>query len=522
MTRLPLDKHMFGPINLFEALFFDAPRNDVTSQSVKQVIRLAIISFVSFGYATGVLSGAGPLIEQNLGLNAFDEDILVSAAIIFAGIAAPLGGFIADLLGRKLTIILSAIICLIGTILSSIALNLYFLIGARCIVGIGIGLSFNTVPLYAAECVLPYMRGLVVEMSDFCIVGGQLMSGIINGTFASLVGYGLAWRISLGFGCIPCFFMLYLVFKAPESPRFLAENDLDAAKIVLATLRDPNQSIDQELQAIQNQIAIETATVQTGVWRSKRVIRALYVGMGLQILNQLTGINTAMFYGGEILEKAGFSTIQSIWGSAGLTLFQIFGVYIALNTIDTRGRRFTGLRSLALIIPSLILVGFAFVLDQTFLVFIFLAFYLASFGSGLSGISYIINAEIYPLRIRGRAYSIGGMFYWIINVIVSIIFPIVADAYGAQYPFWAFAVVAIIGFSFYWFYLPETTDRSLEEIDSFFECEPYPKPWYKTGFFGLEPPPQSGLDTPLVPTTSKSISLNDAPDDNSAANRSVV
>ena len=482
------------------------------------VVMLAVASFFSFGYATGVISGAGPLIEISEGMSTLMDDALVVSTVVGAALGAGIGGPLADWKGRRITITLSAIVSLFATVGSALSPSVLTLVVARCFVGFGIGLSFNTVPLYAAECVPTSIRGVVVDLSDFSTVTGQLISAIVNGSCATFLPYELAWRVSLGIGGLAALCVCRLAYLCPESPRFLCANleDDDAARIVLRNLRGGEgkesrcsskdtrgessqdsfspedtlrRQVEEELDAIKEQVALEREANAllsvTSLFASKRVRRALYLGLGLQTLNQLTGINTAMYYGGVILEEAGFGLLASIWCTVALTAVQLIGVGISVNTIDAKGRRFTALRSLALVIPSLIFLGLGFALNNTIIVVVFLSSYLLAFGSGLSGVSYVVNSEIYPSLIRGRCYSIGGALFWFENTIVSLGFPLLSDSLGAQYPFWGFAAVGIIGFYFLWYYLPETTNRPLEHIDAFFTAEPYPKPWHLAGFNGI-------------------------------------
>mmetsp|Transcript_21470 Transcript_21470/g.69104 ORF Transcript_21470/g.69104 Transcript_21470/m.69104 type:complete len:547 (-) Transcript_21470:614-2254(-) len=468
------------------------------------VVMLAVASFFNFGYGTGVISGAGPLIERDEKLSTIMDDLLVVATVVGAGVGAGVGGPLADWRGRKIAMLASAVASLFATLWSAAATSVATLVVARGLVGLGIGLSFNTVPLYAAECVPTDVRGVVVDLSDFSTVSGQLLSSLVNGACASTFSsYETAWRCSLGFGCVIALVVCRLAWIVPESPRYLVVQDrLDEARSVLTQLRTTQNraggtsssggassgAVEAELSAIKEQVDAEKEARSGSteeIFATKRVTRALWLGLGLQTLNQLTGINTAMYYGGEILEEAGFGLLASIWFTVALTAVQLLGVGVSLSTIDARGRRFTALRSLAWVIPSLFLLGLAFLLKQTVLVFVFLCAYLFWYGSGLSGVPYVVNSEIYPVLIRGRCYSIGGALFWFENTLVSLGFPLLSKLAGPQYPFWGFGVVGVVGFYFLWYYLPETTNKPLEQIDKFFTAEPYPKPWHLTGFDGL-------------------------------------
>jgi MFS family permease len=156
----------------------------------------------------------------------------------------------------------------------------------------------------------------------------------------------------------------------------------------------------------------EDSQPEEGIWRSKRVQRALVIGVGIQALNQFSGINSAMYYGAHILISAGFEPGLAIWLSSVLTAAQLVGVCVSIATIDAKGRRFTALRSVFLTVPFLFLLTIAFATGTRWLSVVGLLGYLVAFGSGLSGVAYVISSEIYPLAIRARCSALGGMTFW--------------------------------------------------------------------------------------------------------------
>ncbi|KAJ8604104.1 hypothetical protein CTAYLR_001766 [Chrysophaeum taylorii] len=432
------------------------------------VVLAALFSFGEFGYATGVMSAGVPAMRDEWGLTAIEEALVVTACIGLAAVGAGVGGPCGDAFGRKPTIIVSGLLCVVATVACVAASSPFGLGLGRALVGFGVGLSFTVVPVYCSECVPPEIRGRVVDLGDLSVVSGQLVACLANG-FADG-----DWRLAMALGACPAALLVVVVLVAcPESPRWLAKaGRLAEARVALRQVRGRDLVVPD--------------APDVDVWTSQRVRRALRLGVGLQALTQLAGINAAMYYGGSILMEAGFGERDAVWLSAVLTAAQLGGVCVSLRTIDTLGRRFTLLRSLGCVIPCLVALGAAFALGSTALAVLALLCYLVAFGSGLSGAGYVVNSEIFPLSIRGRATAVGSFAFWAVNTAVAFIFPVAADVLGPQYCFWTFALVATAGFFWLWRYLPETAHKSLEEIDALFEHDPYPLPaWGHKGYYGL-------------------------------------
>mmetsp|Transcript_33988 Transcript_33988/g.91101 ORF Transcript_33988/g.91101 Transcript_33988/m.91101 type:complete len:447 (-) Transcript_33988:142-1482(-) len=417
----------------------------------------------------------------------FMEFSLPVITLFLALIAAAAGGVLGDLYGRRTIMLLASVFYVCGPALSALAADFGALATGRAVLGVGVGLSFVSVPTYIAEVAPQDTRGFLVDLADFVVVAGQLLAGIVNG-LVSQSGHG--WRWSVGLAAVIALVQLPLLLAAPESPRWLlAKGRRAEAEEVLRSLRpagdEGEASFREELQAALASAEAEKA-VGSETWCTSRVRRAIVIGFGLQMLNQLTGINTVMYFGASILVSAGFDQTQSIWLSCLCNFAQVTGVAIQLCQIDTMGRRFTALTSSVGVVLSLLLLGVAFhASNLQWLCVLALMSYLVSFGAGMSGVPYVVNSEIYPLGIRVRCNSFAGVSNWGFNWVVSTTFSMFLHFDLVYAAFFTYAAIGAVGFAWLYHYLPETAHVPLEDIDAFFQ-DPYPDPkWAALGFFGL-------------------------------------
>ena len=271
------------------------------------------------------------------------------------------------------------------------------------------------------------------------------------------------------FGAVPAIVLLVGMLFLPESPRWLLSQSLvKRARAILERIRN-KENVDKELEVIN-----KTLKQKAGGWGEllEPWIRpALIVGIGLAFIQQATGINTVIYYAPTIFEFAGFESAKvSILATAGVGIVNVLMTIVAIWLLDRLGRRpllFTGLIGM---IVSLTVLGFAFRVPSLsgslkWITVAGLACYIASFAISLGPIFWLIIAEIYPLRIRGRAMSIATVANWTFNMIVALTFLTMADKLGRSSAFWLYALVAIAGLVFSYFYVPETKGRTLEEIE---------------------------------------------------------
>ncbi|XP_058501886.1 proton myo-inositol cotransporter-like isoform X1 [Solea solea] len=322
-----------------------------------------------FGYDTGVVSGAMLLLKKEMNLNVLWQELLVSSTVGAAALSALSGGYLNDWLGRKICILISSFIFAIGSIILGLAPDKVVLLVGRIIVGLGIGIASMTVPVYIAEVSPSQRRGQLVTINSLFITGGQLVSSLVDGAFSFLRHDG--WRYMLGLSIFPALLQFFGFFFLPESPRWLLQKGRRSeARRVLIQIRG-GQNVDDEYDAIRTSIEEEEREAGAGGFVILKILghgptrRALFVGCGLQMFQQLSGINTVMYYSATILQMAGVrDDKQAIWLSAATAatnfLFTLVGVWL----VEKVGRRKLTLGSLFGTGLSLALLAVGFLLSS--------------------------------------------------------------------------------------------------------------------------------------------------------------
>ncbi len=428
-----------------------------------------------FGYDIGVISGAILFVQKQFSLSARMEEIVVSSVLLGSLAGAAAGGVLADRLGRRRLLIAAAIVFGLGGVGAALAPGTAWLILARVVAGVAIGVASFVAPLYISEIAPVEIRGKLVSINQLAITIGIVISYLVDYAFA---GSG-AWRGMFAVAVIPAAaFGIGLIF-IPDSPRWLAgRGRLDQARAVLKKIRNPDQA-SSELSDIQ-----ESLGRQKGNWSElwSQVLRsAMIVGIGLAIAQQITGINTVIYYAPTIFKFAGLtSSSAAILASVGVGLVNVTLTVIAMQLIDRVGRRPLLLISLAGMAASLALLGLAFSLPQfkSVLGWVSIASLMAFVGSyalGLGPVFWLILSEIYPLRIRGRAMSVGTAVNWTGNLVVALTFLTLTKALGKPGTFWLFGVVTVAAWFFAFFLVPETKGKTLEQIEAYMRSGKHPR-----------------------------------------------
>ena len=436
---------------------------------VQFVIIAAAITAIGgmlFGYDTGVISGAILFIRQAFSLSSTAQEIVVSSVLIGAVIGASISGFLADKYGRRIMVIAAAVVFGIGAIFTALTPDVYTLIAGRIVVGIAIGIASFIAPLYIAEVAPVSIRGALVSLNQLAITVGIVISYIVDFAFAPSGG----WRWMLGLAVVPSIILGIGMYLMPPSPRWLySKGRIDKARSVLERIR-MTKNVSEEMGEIKASLVCE----QECKWSEilDPVVRpALIVGIGLAAFQQLTGINTVIYYAPTILEFAGFqSAAISILATAGIGMINVIMTIVAISLIDRVGRRPLLLIGLIGMIISLAILGIAFVLPSLssslgLLAVISLMLYVGSFAIGLGPVFWLMISEIYPLRIRGRAMSTATIVNWGTNLLVAITFLSLIQLIGTPGTFWLYSIIGIIAWVFVYFLVPETKGKSLEEIE---------------------------------------------------------
>jgi sugar porter (SP) family MFS transporter len=426
-----------------------------------------------FGYDTGVISGALLFIREDFApLSPFLEGIIVSFLLVGAVVGALSGGPFSDRIGRRPTALLAAVIFGVGALAVALAPGVAFIIFGRFLLGLGVGLASMIVPLYIAEIAPADRRGALVSLNQLMITIGILLSYIVGVIFAPIEG----WRFMFGVALIPALVLGIGMFLLPESPRWLFEHgQLDKARAVLGRSRSPEE-VDLELREMDEikRLEQEQARVSYRELLAPYVRPALVIGIGLAIFQQITGINTVIYYAPTILQGVGFSEAGAIAATAlGVGVVNVGFTILAVRIIDRAGRRPLLIIGLIGMVVSLVLLGVVFFQGSTsgaagVLATVCLGLYIASFAISLGPVFWLMISEIYPLRIRGTAMSVASIANWGSNFLVALTFPVLLAALGGAGSFWLFAVLGIVAWIFVYLRVPETKGRTLEEIEASF------------------------------------------------------
>ncbi|XP_062438467.1 proton myo-inositol cotransporter [Rhea pennata] len=321
-----------------------------------------------FGYDTGVVSGALLLLKRELNLDALWQELLVSSTVGAAALSALAGGVLNGLCGRRPCILLASCLFTAGAGVLAAARDKETLLAGRVVVGLGIGVASMTVPVYIAEVAPPHLRGRLVTINTLFITGGQFFASVVDGLFSYLAKDG--WRYMLGLSAVPAVIQFLGFLFLPESPRWLIQKgQTQRARRILSQMRG-NQAIDEEYDSIKNNIEEEEKEVGSGGPVICRMLtypptrRALIVGCGLQMFQQLSGINTVMYYSATILQMSGVQDDRlAIWLAALTAFINFIFTLVGVWLVERMGRRKLTLGSLSGTAVALIILALGFLLS---------------------------------------------------------------------------------------------------------------------------------------------------------------
>ena len=431
---------------------------------------------ILFGYDIGVMTGALPFLQTDWGLqnNATVVGWITSAVMLGAIFGGAIAGQLSDKLGRKKMILLSAVIFMLGSVLSAMSPNdgQYYLIAVRVFLGLAVGASSALVPAYMSEMAPAKMRGRLTGINQTMIVSGMLLSYVMDFLLKDLPE-NFAWRLMLGLAAVPALILFAGVSFLPESPRFLVKSHrVDDARTVLSYIRDNDKEIDTELAQIQQTAAEEKNVSKATLWRTVFSGKYRYLaiaGIGVAAFQQFQGANAIFYYIPLIVEKATGSAASSalMWPIIqGILL--VIGSLVFLAIADKFKRK-------TLLILGGTVMGLSFILPTVIKVLMpsaspmvivaFLSLYVAAYSFTWAPLTWVIIGEVFPLAIRGRASGAASSANWIGSFAVGLLFPIMTATMPQDAVFAIFGVICLLGVWFIKACVPETKGRSLEEIE---------------------------------------------------------
>lgn len=429
------------------------------------VASVAALGGLLFGYDTGVISGAILFISRDFSLGTRLQEFTISVVLIGCVIGSALTGAIADRIGRRLTLLLAGAIFLAGALVSAFASGEPALLAGRFVVGLGVGFSSVVAPLYISEVAPAGVRGALVSLYQFAITVGILGAYLVDYLFAP----GGQWRHMLGFAAFPSLVLIAGMIVMPESPRFLFKigHDSRARDVLTRISEGPDDSATEE------RTILEALRVKSGGFaalKAPAVRLALFIGIALAVLQQITGINTIIYYGPQIFQMAGIaSASNSILAETAVGTVNVLMTLIAIFLVDRVGRKpllYAGLAGMFVALASLA-VAFAQPHLSGALGTIALGsmmLYVGCFAFSLGPIVWLLLSEIFPLPARGLGMSISTLANWVGNFLVSQFFLTMIQRLGRPATFWVYAVLCVVTILFVRSMVPETKREVLEQI----------------------------------------------------------
>jgi major inositol transporter-like SP family MFS transporter len=443
------------------------------------LIRLTIISTLGgllFGYDTGVISGALPFIKEDLQLSTVQEATVVSSLLFGAMFGALIGGKMADVLGRKGALRVCAVTFFVGALGACLAPSFGIMVVARIILGLAVGAAAAVVPLYLAEMAPAHRRGRMVTINELMIVGGQFLAFAINYLIDAAFGGSDVWRWMLAVAVIPAVFLFIGMFFLPDSPRWYAvKGRFEETRRVLQLSRPPaeaaeeyNVVVEHAKRDVSEDKGAAIQDLREYVWMR----RILWIGIGLAIVQQATGINTVNYYAPTILTAAGVGTSAALLLTVTVGVVGVIGTIagiVLLGYVNRRPLLMTGFVGVAV---GHALLALMFLLPESttraYLILVAMLVVVFFVQTFIGTLVWLLLSEIFPMTIRGFAMGIAVFVLWTTNTIISFVFPPLVEALGSTATFGLFAIINAGSFFFVLKFCPETRGRTLEELEDDF------------------------------------------------------
>ncbi len=445
----------------------------ITQTRVKQMFiwRVSLIAGLGgilYGFDMGVIAAALIYVRDQFHLSTMMQEVLVIAVLIGVMIGALAGGSIADRIGRRKTLVWGGILFIAGSILAPLSPDVWVLFVARGLLGIAVGFTSVTAPVYVSELSPPQSRGLLIGLYQFALTSGIALADLVGYWFAAQQG----WRWMFAFGIFPAVLFLLMVLTVPESPRWLfLQNRLAEAESVLRSYTD-EAGTKLLLEDIRVSLLTKMERSWSALW-SPAVRRSLFIAVGFMLLTPATGVNAVLYYGPQILMLAGISSSKSaIFATFLVAVTNVLATVIALVLVDRVGRKpllYAGIGGMILSLFTLAYcfhnqaaLGTSLGVIATACLMLFITCYAFSIGP----IAWILVSEVFPLRVRGRGVAASTLSFGTSNFLVSLTFLSLIHAAGNALTFVIFGGFCLLTLLFVAFVIPETKGLELESISA--------------------------------------------------------
>ena len=437
------------------------------------VCTVAAFGGLLFGYDTAVIAGAIGYLKLKFDLSPMLTGWAASSAIWGCIFGAFIAGRLSDKYGRKKLLLLSGLLFTISALGSAIPHNLTQFVIARFIGGLGVGSASMLSPLYISEIAPAKIRGMLVTLYQLAIVFGINIIYIVNYLIVNAHGQEwnvqFGWRYMLGSEGIPAILFFLLLFFVPESPRWLVKENRseDARKILnkINALDEVNRILKEIKESVNEEKGSFIDLFKSGIRM------AMLIGSVLALFSQITGINAIIYYAPEIFKQVGFGSESALFQTMIIGFVNMLFTVVAIRLIDNWGRRTLLIWGVSGMIFCLFAMGlfFYFEISSGPLLLLFILGFIGSFASSLGPIPWVMVSEIFPTKIRGTAMSFSIVILWLGVVLVTQFFPVLLVLFGGAYTFWIFMINALILLIFTLIIIPETKQKTLEEIQEIWE-----------------------------------------------------
>ena len=446
---------------------------------------VAAIGGILFGYDTAVISGTTEIVKNQFQLTDMKEGWYVGCALIGSICGVLVAGSLSDYLGRKLTMLISAALFSISAIGCAVCGSFDGLVAYRIVGGVGIGIVSIVSPIYISEVSPAKIRGTLVSLYQLAVTVGFLLAYLANWVIDSNINTALtlgdpglslwermmnteAWRGMLGSETLPALLFFFVIFFIPESPKWLiVKGKMEKASAVLSKIYAQQQEVDKEIK-----VTKESLGGDKGSWADllkPGILLAVIAGSAIAILGQFMGVNAVLYYGPKIFSEAGFD--NPMFSTVLVGVVNCVTTVLAVFIIDRVGRKQLIYWGVSGMILCLLAIGVYFAwgpalgLGNVFMLTFFLAYVFCT-AISICAVVFVLLSEMYPNSVRGRAMSIAGFALWIGTYLIGQLTPVLLG-WSQAGTFFLFAVMCVPYMLIMWKVIPETTGKSLEEIEKF-------------------------------------------------------
>lgn len=442
-----------------------------------------------FGYDTAVISGTIAQVSQLFELDALQQGWYVGCALVGSIVGVLFAGILSDKFGRKLTMIISASLFSVSALGCAVCADFTQLVLYRIIGGVGVGVVSIVSPLYISEVAVAKYRGRLVSLYQLAVTIGFLGAYLVNyqlltwSEAGALSGAPLldkifiseVWRGMLGMETIPALMFFIIIFFIPESPRWLiVRGQENRAMNILERIYGSATEAAGQLDETKS-VLTEESSSEWSMLLKPGIMKAVVIGVSIAMLGQFMGVNAVLYYGPSIFENAGLSGGDSLFYQILVGLVNTLTTVLALVIIDKVGRKKLVYYGVSGMIVSLIFIGLYFLFGEAlgisslFLLAFFL-FYVFCCAVSICAVVFVLLSEMYPTKVRGLAMSIAGFALWVGTYLIGQLTPWMLQNLTPAGTFFLFALMCMPYMLIMWKLVPETTGKSLEEIEKYWNC----------------------------------------------------